>query len=489
LSLVVSGLMAKKYLYNLLLTLANIIFPILTFPYVSHVLGPKGVGEVQFTFTFAQYFGVIAGLGIPIYGFQQIARFKDDLQARSKAFSEMMIIYVAASLIMAVLYIGIIYLSPYFANDRDMYWAALPLVVMACTFIDWVYTGLEEFKAVALRSVLFKLLGLIFIYTFIKTGADSRYYLYVIVFSYIGNNLLNILLLRGKVFLTFSNLNLKQHIKPLLFIFATTITVIMADTDTVLLGFITNHKIVGYYAAADKLSTISIPVVTSLSVVVMPKMVEFITKHDLAMAQQTLRKAFKFVVFLGVPIAVGIIVLTPQLISLFLGNQFYPSGNSLRLLSVLPLISGMLLFFQNLILIPAGKNSEMFKCTFWGLVMSLLLNFALIPFFQQMGASIANVLSEIAVVVFYFVVSRKYFSFTYPWQAILKALISSLFFFPIAWGVQQLALPTIYMLLVSVICCIAIYTMVQTLIFKNDLIHEVIDTIKEKIKMTKIATE
>ncbi len=70
--------MAKNYFYNLLLTLSNLLFPILSFPYISRVLGPEGLGKVQFVFSFAQYFAVIAGLGIPIYGMREIARYKDD---------------------------------------------------------------------------------------------------------------------------------------------------------------------------------------------------------------------------------------------------------------------------------------------------------------------------------------------------------------------------------------------------------------------------
>src|ERR1700743_648979 len=101
--------MAKNYFYNLLLTLVNLLFPILSFPYVSRVLGPVGIGKVQFAFSFATYFVVIAGLGIPIYGTKEIARHKNDKEGRSRVFSELVVIYILTTIIVAIAYLIIVY--------------------------------------------------------------------------------------------------------------------------------------------------------------------------------------------------------------------------------------------------------------------------------------------------------------------------------------------------------------------------------------------
>ena len=65
--------MKKNYFYNLLLSVVNILFPILSFPYASHILGPVGIGKVQFVISFAQYFALLAAIGIPIYGIKETA--------------------------------------------------------------------------------------------------------------------------------------------------------------------------------------------------------------------------------------------------------------------------------------------------------------------------------------------------------------------------------------------------------------------------------
>lgn len=470
--------MAKNYFYNLLLTLANLLFPILSFPYISRVLGPDGIGKVQFVFSFAYYFAIIAGLGIPIYGMKEIARYKDDKEGRSRVFTELIIIYVVSSICLSVVYLAVICMFPYFRVDRDMYLAALLLILLGCSYLEWVYTGMEEFKSIALRSVLFKVISLLLMFLFIKTAADYKLYLYLMLFSFLGNNVLSIFLLKGKVRFLFSGLALRKHLMPLFFIFGTSIAVIMADTDTVLLGFLSNVKVVGLYTAADKLSMTSIPIVTSIGVILMPKIAKDFADKNMASVQDKLNQAFKFLVFLGVPIVFGLALLAPEFIALFSGRQFLEATNSMRLLSVLPLTIGFSRFLQYLILVPAGKNKEMFLCVIGGLIASLVLNILLIPSLRQLGSSIANVCSELVVTASYFYIITKHFSFTYQWSLLVKAAVSALVFIPLIWMVKQLQLPLAYMLIISVSGCALAYITIQLVLFKNTFVFSIVDIVK-----------
>src|ERR1700743_1819576 len=113
--------MAKNYFYNLLLTLVNLLFPILSFPYASRVLGPGGIGKVQFIFSFTQYFALVAAIGIPIYGMKEIGRHRDDIHPRSKVFTELLTIFLLSSIALTAVYFAVIYTFPYFTVNRDMY--------------------------------------------------------------------------------------------------------------------------------------------------------------------------------------------------------------------------------------------------------------------------------------------------------------------------------------------------------------------------------
>lgn len=476
--------MAKNYFYNLLLTLANLLFPVLSFPYVSRVLGPEGIGQVQFVFSFAQYFALIASLGIPVYGMQQIAKHRDDFEGRSKVFSELIAIYLLSTLCLFLVYLGVIYTIPYFAPNIEIYLAASAMVLLGFSYIDWLFTGMEEFQSIALRAVLFKIIGLALLYIFVKDRGDFRIYLYIMMFSFLGNNILSFFLIREKVKLIFSGLHLKQHLVPLFFILGTSLASSMyTDMDTVLLGFLSNDRTVGLYTAAVKLSKITIPFVTSMTVILMPKVSKSFADQNMDEVQDSINQSFSFLMFFAVPMCLGLALLAPEFIALFSGKEFLAATNSMRLLSLLPIIIGVGHFFLYMILVPAGKNREMFFCVLGGVLISLLLNVLLIPFLQDLGSSIANVCAEVAVTVLYIYFIRQYFKFEYEWTLLIKALVSALVFIPVIWLIRDLSLPLVFMLITSILGCGLSYLGMQLLLFKNHVIFDMLVFIKQKINM------
>ena len=49
---------------NTIVTILGVIFPLITFPYISRVLGPMGTGAVSYAASLASYFSMLAMLGV-----------------------------------------------------------------------------------------------------------------------------------------------------------------------------------------------------------------------------------------------------------------------------------------------------------------------------------------------------------------------------------------------------------------------------------------
>jgi O-antigen/teichoic acid export membrane protein len=457
--------MAKNYFYNLLLTLANLLFPILSFPYASRVLGPDGIGKVQFVFSFTQYFVLVAAIGIPIYGMKEIAKYKDDIEGRSKVFSELLVTFLLSSLTLFLIYLAVIFNFHYFIAEKNMYIIASLMILLSFSSIDWLFIGMEDFKSIALRSVLFKAIGLVLLYIFVKERSNFNVYLYILMFSYLGNNIFSFFFIKDKIKPVFSKLNLRKHLVPLFMILSTTLASGMYTImDTVLLGFLSNDKMVGLYTAADKLSNITLPFVTGMGVILMPKIAKDFADKNMPEVQQTLNQTFRFLMFFSIPIAFGLALLAPEFLALFSGREFLAATHSMQILSLLPVVIGMGHMFLFLVLVPAGKNKEMLYCVLAGMVIFLLLNLLLVPRLQAVGSSIANISSEIIVTLLYLYFINKYFSFTYQWGLLLKAILSALIFIPIIQLTRQMSLPLVYTLIFSISSCVIVYTSVQLLV-------------------------
>ena len=73
--------------YSLLLTLGNYIFPLLTYPYVSRVLGVTNIGICNYVDSIVNYFVLFSTLGILSVGIREIARSQHNKQQLSIVFS------------------------------------------------------------------------------------------------------------------------------------------------------------------------------------------------------------------------------------------------------------------------------------------------------------------------------------------------------------------------------------------------------------------
>jgi len=478
--------MKKNYFYNLLLSITNILFPIVSFPYASRILGPEGIGKVQMSSTLAQYFGLIAALGIPIYGMQEIARVRHDQKALSKVFSELFSIYFICSIAVTILYIFVISYFPYFRESYTLFLYAGMIVLLGFTTIDWFYSGLEEFKIIAIRSISVKIIALLLLYYLVRTPADYRYFLFITLFSMMGNNLIAVFYLHKRTQLTVRGLNLRKHLSPLFFIFSTTMAASMYTyLDTILLGFLSNNQAVGLYTASVKLTKIAIPFITAASFVLIPKFAIHTQQNNQKAHQELLHKSWHYIVFFSIPISVGLLVNAREFILVFSGAQFENATLAMQIMAFLPFFIGLGYFFAFQILVPMGKNKEMLYAVLVGMVVSLLLNFICIPYWQEKGAAIANLITEIVVSSVYLYFIQKTFSFKYNWHLMLQSLVCCVLFYPIAYLLRQMQFAHLVVLVVSIILSACSYFILQWLLFKDVFLLDTVNVVWNKIKPNK----
>ena len=338
--------MTKNLFYTISLSIVNILFPIVSFPYAAHILGPAGIGKVQFIISFAQYFALFAALGIPIYGIKETARNRDDPAKLALVFTELSSIFFIASLVLSAVYLLILFSFPFFSEERSLYIYGGILILLNFSYTDWFYAGIEEFSGITLRSVLIKTISIILLYTLIKTESDYKYYLFITIFSIIGNQLLSFVMVFRKTKFCFTNLDLKKHVKPLFYIFGATLAAsIYTILDTVLLGFLSNEQAVGLYTASVKLIKITIPIITSMGIILIPAISKNFAGNNMDEIKQLLAKSFNFLVFLSIPIGFGLAILAPEFIIIFSGDQFIKASTSMQIMASLPVLIGFGHFF------------------------------------------------------------------------------------------------------------------------------------------------
>ena len=101
-----------NFLMNMLLTVSNFLFPLLTFPYVSRVLSPIGTGKVAFAYCLVSYFSIFAAFGVANYGIRACAQVRDNKEKLSKIVQEILLIHILFMSFVYLVYFLCIFFIP-----------------------------------------------------------------------------------------------------------------------------------------------------------------------------------------------------------------------------------------------------------------------------------------------------------------------------------------------------------------------------------------
>ena len=293
-----------NFIMNFILTASNFIFPLITFPYVSRVLGASGTGKVSFAISVVSYFTMVAALGIPTYGIRTTAKVRDDQEKLNRTTQEILSIHLFMMLLVSIVYILAILFVPRFQSDRTLFLVVGVSILLDPLGVNWLYQGLEQYGYIAKRSIFLKFVGVILMFMFIHSPDDYVFYGVTSILASAGSNVLNFINLRKYVSLkSVGNYDIKQHLKPILILFAQVVAVnIYTNLDNVMLGFIKTDVDVGLYAAAVKVKTILTSLVTSLGAVLLPRLSYYIMEGRKEEFQTLIRKAYNFVIVIALPL-------------------------------------------------------------------------------------------------------------------------------------------------------------------------------------------
>ena len=131
-----------NFMMNCVLTVSSMIFPLLSFPYVSRILQPSGTGKVSFAVSVVSYFSMAAMLGVPTYGIRACARVRDDKEELSRTVQEILCLNIFMGLLAyAVFFLSLIFVER-FRMDRILFMVVGLTIGFNVVGVEWLYKGL-----------------------------------------------------------------------------------------------------------------------------------------------------------------------------------------------------------------------------------------------------------------------------------------------------------------------------------------------------------
>lgn len=459
---------AKNSLFNITYNILNVIFPLITSMYASHILMAEGIGKVAYAQNISSYFMTLAALGIPSYGIREIAKARNSSKMTDQLFSELFIVNGASTVLFTAIYFILIFSVDSFLNDIVLYAIFGVLVFSNFINVDWFYQGKEEYGYITARSFFIKMLSLISLFIFVKTKEDYIAYALISCLAACGNYLFNIIHIRKHTSFVFKNIKVMRHLKTVLILSVTVIlSTIYSKIDITMLGIMTNDAVVGYYSNAFKIVSIVITGVIAVTTVFLPRLSYYYT-HSKDEFYKLINIGMEIIAFLSFPVFAGLFIMAPVLIPLFFGKSFANAVLPVQIMSILIFVKGFgdLVCYQAVI--ATGNESKRVVASLAAAIINIIFNFFLIPFLGANGAAVASVLSEFAVNIILYIYIRKIIKIKINIKSISTIIISTLLMSVVVLGLNQLKTNELIRCMMCIMIGAVVYLLINYLL-KNEI--------------------
>lgn len=471
----------NNVIMNMILTMSSFVFPLITFPYVSRILMPEGIGKVSFATSLVSYFLMFSQLGIPTYAVRTCAKVRDNKKILSKTAQELLIINVIMAVVSYIFLLLSICIIPKLQVEKTLYLIISSTIFLTAIGVEWLYKALEQYTYIAIRSIIFKFLALVAMFCLVHEESDYVIYGAISIFAASASYILNFINVRKYIYLSpVGKYELKRHIKPILVFFAMACaTTIYTNLDSVMLGFMKTDTDVGYYNAAIKIKTILVSVVTSLGVVLLPRSSYYLENNMEDEFRYIASKAMNFVFVAAIPLTIYFFAYAQEGICFLSGEAYLGSIIPMQIIMPTVIFIGITSISGTQMLVPLGREKFVLYSEILGAVTDVLLNLALIPKFAAAGAAIGTLVAEFVVLLVQFMALKDEGKLVVRNISVLKILVACILgFFGSIW-IKKMDLNIFNTLVISATLFFMIYC-VALVCLKERIAMDVLESIKQK---------
>ncbi|NDK57505.1 flippase [Pontibacter fetidus] len=378
--------------------IANYVFPMITIPIVSRIVGPDKLGVINFTASFIAYFTLLIGFGFDLTATRKIAADPGNENNRNKVFSEVFTSQSLLFIFSLVVFIISLYTIPELKQEK-MVAIYTFLTCLATLFTqNWLFQAMQDLPKVAILNLLSKVIFTIIILIMVKAKEDYIWQPLALSLSQVLIAIISFAWAIKKYRLKFHFIKVSRSLRLLwdekTFFFSLCIISLYTTTNIVVLGILQDSTQVAYYTSAQKLIAIMQAVITiPLAQAFYPyigKAFGESYERGIEIAQKLIPIVFVFTFIAGVIIFAG----APIFIKFFYGEAFKPAIEVCRILAFVPMCIALGTIAGIHVMLNLKKDKLFFKVICVGATVSIFLNIFLVKHFGYIGSAYTWAITE-----------------------------------------------------------------------------------------------
>ena len=472
----------KNAILNGIRTVLNVLFPLITFPYISRVLSVDEIGIFNFSGSVVSYFMLLAGLGFSQYAIREGTKYRNSREEISKFASRIFNLNIISTIISYVILVILIL----FSSKLQSYTYCILIISVQIAFttigMEWLYSIFEEYTYITVRSIVFKIISIALLFIFVRNEGDILAYSAISVFACVGSNILNFVNCKKYCDIKIGIfVDYKEIIIPIIIIFASNVAIqIYVNSDITMLGYMKDDYSVGIYSVSTKIYGIVKNVLTAVLTVTIPRFSLFAGLNKKEEFHDLLQKVIKTLWIICIPAVAGLICENNNIITIISGSKYLESSTSFIILScaiIFAIFNGLL---NNCILLAYKREKIFLYCTIVSAILNVFLNFFMIPMFDEIGAAITTFISELILFILLYLFSKDILGKSFYEKSVLTSIGSIGIVFVCI--ISNKYIDNVYIQTILAVISSGIIYLLFLLLFKNDIICDVLNRIGIKIK-------
>lgn len=466
----------KNLSWNVLLTVSGYIFPLLTFPYITRVLGPNNLGLANFASSVVDYAILFANLGLATIGYRYIPQCNDDVEQRNHVFSHLVSLHIIQTSCILIIYSLCVFFIPQLYEHKTLYFVGVSKIIMNVFLVEWLFQGMQDFKYVTIRTLAVRTLFVIGVFLFVRKQEDYDIYFYLIVAQVVANSVINWRYSKKFVRFKFSFKGCREFVFP---VFSTGVNSILLSFyvtfNVIYLGMKCGDASVGYYTTATRLYAIFISFLSAYNGVFVPFLNSLFGKGEMEKFKQYVGYSFSIVLLLSIPLIVGGIIMAPEIVNLIAGKGYERSVLPLQIIMIQVLFVGVAQILENQILLSFKKFKEVLICTSISTALAIFILFAFVPQYAEVASASAVAIPHLIEVALLYFYAKKTIDIEFPVKDMLINIAVCIPIVIICFLVKLLALNSVITLTIAGGTSVVYYFVIQYYLLQNEFLHSQLD--------------
>ncbi len=240
-----------------LFQLTNYLVPLITIPYIVHIIGAEKYGILSFVAAVIYYLQIIIDYGFNISGVQKLAANRTNRQKVSSVYSSIITIRLVLSVIMIIF----LWLASFIFFEVQQYkWIYLFgfLMIPGSAFQSvWFYNGMEEMQYLNYTNLVSRAFYLVGIFLIIRESQDFIFVPLINSVSIFAAGIVSTFLIYKRFHVRYTiphREEIREQLKDGWHVFVSNVAMnLYRNSNIFILGLLAPKIVVGYYSAGEKI--------------------------------------------------------------------------------------------------------------------------------------------------------------------------------------------------------------------------------------------